>query len=57
MAITLFCGNAKKERAKVRGTREFVGYLRLWRRSVWRVAEKVKEFATQGEIWRKISVI
>jgi hypothetical protein len=57
MAVTLFFENAKKERAKMRGASEFIGYLRLWRRSVWRVAEKVKEFATQGEIWTKISVI
>jgi hypothetical protein len=34
----------------MRGTAEFIGYSWLWRRSVWRVAEKVKEFATQGEI-------
>jgi hypothetical protein len=29
MAVTLFFGSAKKERAKMRGTGEFIGYLRL----------------------------
>jgi hypothetical protein len=29
VAVTLFFGNEKKERTKMRGIREFIGYLRL----------------------------